>query len=157
MEKLAECVDSSDPSPSFIDGSVGHKGRNSRADVMIIQQVLNTHLSTPYRLLTVNGVVDDLTVDAIKRFQGEFMSLPDGRIDPFDKTVKKPWPVKYANPTGQSPRPNDLYGEGHHGASRGSRTHEHYREHAGVTGNTRVGVRRLPCSTRPSPAGRGMR
>lgn len=109
---------------NFIDRSVGHKGQNSPSDVMVIQQALNAHLQVPYRPLAVNGVVDADTIDAVRRFQGQFMANPDGRVDPFGNTVKRLWPLAYANPTGRPPRTQDLYGKGHHGAPRGSRSHD---------------------------------
>ena len=110
---------------NFIDGSVGDSnGRNQSADVKVIQQALNAHLRAPSLPLTVNGRIDDATIDAIRRFQGDFLTSPDGRVDPFGKTVKRLWPLAYANPTGRPVRKKDVYGEGHYGASRGSRTHD---------------------------------
>lgn len=109
---------------NFIDFSVGERGRNRNADVSIIQQVLNEHVQVPYRPLPVTGNIDDGMIEAIKRFQSGFLRTPDGRVDPFGTTVKRLWPLAYANPTGRPPRTRDLYGQGHHGAPRGSRTHD---------------------------------
>ena len=109
---------------NFIDGTVGNHGQNRAADVKVIQEILNHHVKVPYRPLTVNGRADAETSDAIRRFQSTFLKSPDGRVDPFGNTVKRLWPLAYANPTGMPPRVRDLYGAGHHGATRGSRVHD---------------------------------
>ena len=109
---------------NFIDGSVGDGGRSASADVKIVQEALNKHIQVPFRPLTVSGRADAETIEAIRRFQSGFLRKPDGRVDPFGTTIKRLWPLAYANPTGMPPRTSDLYGAGHHGASRGSRTHD---------------------------------
>ena len=52
------------------------------------------------------------------------MQHPDGRVDTYGKTIKRMWPVTFGRPTGLAIRGTDAYGSGHHGASRGSRTHD---------------------------------
>lgn len=114
---------------NFIDGSVGFGGHNRSSDVRIIQQTLNGFSQVPYRPLSVDGSLDgtkqdDPTTAAILRFQSAFLRSPDGLVEPFGMTVTRLWPLAYANPTGRPPRKRDLYGEGHFGASRGSRSHD---------------------------------
>jgi peptidoglycan hydrolase-like protein with peptidoglycan-binding domain len=70
----------------IITGSVGFKGLNARADVEKIQTLLK-------RKGLYQGKVDSIcgskTIDAIRKFQGQFMRTPDGRIDPCGITWEK--------------------------------------------------------------------
>jgi hypothetical protein len=51
---------------NFIDGSVGHNGRNQSSDVAIIQEALNAHVKVPYRAHDVNGRADATLIEAIR-------------------------------------------------------------------------------------------
>ena len=106
--------------------SVGKNGVNQSGDVEIIQQIINLRddLRKTLPKLTVDGQYGTKTQTAIDQVQSTFMQHPDGRIDPFGKTITTIWPVAYGKPTGLSVRGTDSYGEGHHGASRGTRTHD---------------------------------
>lgn len=73
-------------------GSVGQGGTNKLTDVIRIQTLLNEHLhgeSRPRRLV-VSGIVDALTIEAIKTFQRNVVGLarPDGRVDPNGPTLR---------------------------------------------------------------------
>ena len=74
-----------------ISASVGKDGSNQREDVRKIQNLLN-RWNTP-RFLPVNGLCNgtdnDQTVLEIKKFQSEYMAIPDGRVDPPGGTLKK--------------------------------------------------------------------
>jgi hypothetical protein len=63
---------------------------NNRADVEIIQKLLNEHATkVAYAPLTVNGIVTPQMIQAIKSFQQKVvaMNAPDGRVDPGGKTL----------------------------------------------------------------------
>jgi len=75
-----------------ISASVGSRGRNRRADVKIVQRLLNQwqddiRLDRP---LLVDGLVGRKTVLAIVEFQGRVVGLtsPDGRVDPDGATLR---------------------------------------------------------------------
>ena len=68
-----------------ISASVGASGRNNRADVVIVQQLLANRGVSPGR---VDGQCGPLTVNAIIRFQATFMGRPDGRVDPGGTTLR---------------------------------------------------------------------
>lgn len=71
------------PNPT-IKGSVGEGGTNNPTDVKVIQQLLNrVPGSAP---IAENGVCGADTIAAIRKFQGGFISTPDGRIDPGGRT-----------------------------------------------------------------------
>ena len=74
-----------------ISSSVGKDAVNSVIDTRKVQNLLNKWI-TP-RFLPVNGVCSgadgDKTVEEIKKFQSEYMSNPDGRVDPNGGTLKK--------------------------------------------------------------------
>jgi hypothetical protein len=61
-----------------------------RADVLLVQKLLNQHLPIPYRPLVENGVQDQATLDAIVDFQRRVQRtfMPDGRVDPNGATFK---------------------------------------------------------------------
>jgi peptidoglycan hydrolase-like protein with peptidoglycan-binding domain len=73
---------------SNLSGSVGRGGRNSPADVRLVQQLLNRHRPTPMAPLDVDGVAGPKTVEAICEFQRRVvkMAAPDGRVDPGGRT-----------------------------------------------------------------------
>lgn len=80
------------PRVKIIQGSVGTNGRNARADVITVQELLNNH-RTAIGLtvaLGVTGNADQKTIDAIKLFQRKILGLnnPDGRVDPGGRTLK---------------------------------------------------------------------
>lgn len=72
--------------------SVGRLGINRRADVEVVQTLLNKHLAalTPLRPLRVDGVVGTQTLTAIELFQSRVMRMasPDGQVAPFGPTLK---------------------------------------------------------------------
>jgi hypothetical protein len=71
------------PDPK-INKSVGDGGVNNAADVKVIQKLLNQlGDSAP---IEENGVCGEDTIAAIRKFQGGFLSKPDGRIDPGGNT-----------------------------------------------------------------------
>lgn len=110
----------------MLSKSVGLKGINSSADVNTVQQVINLRddLRKTLAKLVEDGKYGPKTQTAIDQIQANFMSKPDGIIDPFGFTLKKMWPIAYAKPTGLAIRGTDNYGAGHHGASRGFRKHD---------------------------------
>ena len=71
--------------------SVGYGGQNNKADVLVVQRLLN-NFTTGLGLaaLSVDGGFGDITGRAIKRFQAQVMGLtaPDGRVDPGGRTIR---------------------------------------------------------------------
>jgi hypothetical protein len=78
------------PQAQAITGSVGQGGKNTPADVQLIQTLLNSHLRVPAMPLQVNGRVDQQLINAILHFQRHAVGLsrPDGRIDPGGRTFQ---------------------------------------------------------------------
>lgn len=73
-----------------IAGSVGQGGRNSLHDVRSVQQLLNKWIEPPIMVTgACSGAADDRTVRAIRDFQSDFLSSPDGRVDPGGTTIRK--------------------------------------------------------------------
>lgn len=73
-----------------ISASVGEAGKNNSSDVMATQNLLNKWLETKIAVSGIcSGKADDLTVKAIKTFQGFFTKSPDGRVDAGGNTLKK--------------------------------------------------------------------
>lgn len=70
-----------------IKESVGEGGKNKPDDVIVIQTLLNK--LGDYGALEVNGLCSDRLKAAIRSFQSEFMSKPDGRIDPGGGTLNR--------------------------------------------------------------------
>jgi uncharacterized protein (TIGR02594 family) len=74
-----------------IRASVGRDGVNQRADVEIVQALLNQHIAdlAPLRPLKVDGKLGARTIAAIEHFQSEIMKLNpcDGRVDPHGRTL----------------------------------------------------------------------
>lgn len=71
-----------------IRSSVGRKGKNSKADVVTVQELLNRAIRPPYRLLDTDGFVGAKTIEMIEFFQSEVMGFqfPDALIDADGKT-----------------------------------------------------------------------
>jgi peptidoglycan hydrolase-like protein with peptidoglycan-binding domain len=111
---------------SMLVGSVGKDATNRPADVRIVQQVINLRddLRGGLPVLAVDGIYGPNTQGAIDHVQSRLIRTPDGRVDPYQVTIKRMWPVAYANPTGQAVRGTDAYGAGYHGAPRGRRAHD---------------------------------
>jgi hypothetical protein len=82
-----------------ISSSVGKKGKNLKADVFTVQELLNRAVRIPYRLLDADGFIGPKTIERIEFFQHEVMGFqfPDGLIDANGKT----WAVlsRYAKGT----------------------------------------------------------
>ncbi|MCY2967675.1 MAG: peptidoglycan-binding domain-containing protein [Planctomycetota bacterium] len=75
----------------MISQPVGRGVANTnRADVRLIQQLLNQHRKPPLRMLMETGVIDAETIAAIEEFQKRvvMMSVPDGRVDPGGATLR---------------------------------------------------------------------
>lgn len=110
----------------MLKGSVGKNGKNNQEDIKTIQQIINLRddLRNGLAKLVVDKKIGPKTQAAIDHVQSKLISNPDGRVDPYGTTIKKMWPLAYAKPTGQAIRASDSYGAGHHGASRGTRTHD---------------------------------
>lgn len=68
--------------------SVGRSGRNARADVLVVQALLNAN-SNLGAALGLDGVAGSGTLDAIDAFQRRVVGLsrPDGRVDPGGRTL----------------------------------------------------------------------
>lgn len=75
-----------------ISSSVGRDGTNSKADVIIVQNLLN-HSRIPgiKDQLKVDGLIGQQSISRIEAFQREIvlMRSPDGRIDPGGRTFTK--------------------------------------------------------------------
>ena len=111
----------------MITNSVGkNKSLNLIEDVKTIQEIVNLRddLRETLPKLVVDGKIGKKTQEAIDQIQSVFMKKPDGVIDSYGTTIKYMWPLAYGKPTGLGVRSKDPYGEGHHGASRGKRTHD---------------------------------
>lgn len=72
----------------MITGSVGRKGRNLRADVLLVQRLINVAFKTPFVALRVDGLVGSKTIYAIEYFQRHVVHFhrPDGLIEVNGKT-----------------------------------------------------------------------
>lgn len=73
-----------------INGSVGQGGTNSRADVTLVQQLLNLmpeNVGGPAMPIAVDGFIGPQTVGTISRFQKANFGWSDGRVDPNGKTL----------------------------------------------------------------------
>lgn len=75
-----------------INASVGKGGKNQKADVVIVQNLLNDHITQliPLRFLKEDGLFGPATERAITEFQRRAcgMAGPDGRIDPTGRTLR---------------------------------------------------------------------
>lgn len=74
-----------------IYGTVGENGTNARADVIVVQTLLNTHIAqlSPLAALETDGQCRPATINAIRAFQNTVvhMRTPDGRVDPGGRTL----------------------------------------------------------------------
>lgn len=76
---------------SVISGSVGLAGANRKADVQLIQGLLNAvpfAKGGPNPLLGVDGLCGPKTCGAISRFQSTNLKFADGRIDVDGRTIE---------------------------------------------------------------------
>lgn len=70
--------------------SVGSGGRNNKADVRVVQTLLNNFIhALGLPALDPDGDCGDKTVKAIRKFQSQVVGLssPDGRVDPGGRTM----------------------------------------------------------------------
>lgn len=74
-----------------IYGTVGEGGTNSRADVITVQTLLNTHIAqlSPLAPLDTDGQCRTAVTHAIRAFQRVVVHMrsPDGRVDPGGRTL----------------------------------------------------------------------
>lgn len=74
-----------------IFGSVGQNGTNARADVVVVQTLLNTHIAAlrPIPPLATDGQFGPALFNAINAFQRIVLRMraPDGRVDPGGRTL----------------------------------------------------------------------
>lgn len=80
-----------DVATGSLSGSVGQGGKNSEADVVKVQVLLNAHVAQlGLPPLVVDGDAADKTITAIRRFQQLVcgVAVPDGRIDVDGRTWK---------------------------------------------------------------------
>lgn len=71
--------------PSSLSRSVGYFGENLFHDVIEVQYRLK---NAGFPTLVVDGNCGPKTVAAIRKFQQQFMSLPDGLVEPNGKTLR---------------------------------------------------------------------
>ena len=71
---------------SIITTSVGQGGRNTRPDVLIVQDLLRAQGVSPGKS---DGVCGADTIAAIRKFQAGFMAQPDGLIQPGQATWQR--------------------------------------------------------------------
>ena len=82
----------------------------NRAEVELVQKLLNSHRKPPLPPLAVDGQVGPKTIAAIEEFQRRVvkMTMPDGRVDPDGRTLlalagnaaaPPPPPAAGSNPT----------------------------------------------------------
>jgi peptidoglycan hydrolase-like protein with peptidoglycan-binding domain len=74
-----------------IGRSVGSAGANVKADVLLVQELLNSvppDEGGPDLLLAEDGLIGPKTQAAINKFQRSVLPHPDGRIDPDGPTIK---------------------------------------------------------------------
>jgi hypothetical protein len=78
------------PGSLRISASVGRGGMNLRSDVLLVQQLINSHLPIPLRPLAVDGNCGALTIGAIEEIQRSSLqtNAPDGRVDPDSATFR---------------------------------------------------------------------
>jgi len=81
---------SSVPGSLRISGSVGRGGANLPSDVLLVQQLINSHLPAPLSPLLADGNCGDLTIGAIEEIQRSSLQMnpPDGRVDPDGATFR---------------------------------------------------------------------
>lgn len=79
-----EVASGTDRAATTISASVGYGGANRKADVIKVEQLLQT---LGFKMV-VNGVADKNTIGAIAAFQKAVLGSNDGRIDPGGRTLK---------------------------------------------------------------------
>jgi peptidoglycan hydrolase-like protein with peptidoglycan-binding domain len=75
-----------------IGGSVGLGGKNIRADVVTVQELLNFVSASqggPPSPVAVDGLIGPETVSAVTRFQKKNIGWSDGRVDPNGDTLTR--------------------------------------------------------------------
>lgn len=82
--KTATPVSQQPQNRQSISGSVGEGGVNRKADVVLIQKLLNNAGAG----LVVDGDCGRKTKGAIRRYQSNFLRRPDGRVDPGGTTFR---------------------------------------------------------------------
>jgi hypothetical protein len=71
-----------------LSGAVGAPpATNATDDVRKVQTLLNAVQPPLSKPVTVTGSIDQATITAIREFQRRFMSNPDGRVDPDNRTL----------------------------------------------------------------------
>jgi hypothetical protein len=78
--------------PLSITASVGTDGQNDKADVAIVQELLNAvpaDQGGPASPLVVDGLIGPNTINAINAFQMKQLGFQDGRVDPGFDTIKR--------------------------------------------------------------------
>jgi len=70
----------------LITASVGQNGRNVRSDVTTVQGLLLARGHSPG---TIDGLSGTRTINAIRSFQGQYMTQPDGLVEPGMGTWKR--------------------------------------------------------------------
>jgi hypothetical protein len=91
-----------------IGASVGKNGKNDKADVMLVQHLLNAQVrALGLAPLGESGRIDDNTNDAIARYQHMVLgtAAPDGRIDPNGATWKALVAGRTVTPPAPAPAP----------------------------------------------------
>ena len=78
------------PGDLRISGSVGRGGMNLRSDVLLVQQLINSHLPVSLPPLQVDGNCGALTIGAIEEIQRRslHMNAPDGNVSPDGPTFR---------------------------------------------------------------------
>lgn len=77
------------PGLVVLEGSVGYGGANKARDVLAVQESLNeVAIEAGGSSLTVDGRCRDKTIAAILRFQQQWVSYRDSRIDPDGATLQ---------------------------------------------------------------------
>jgi hypothetical protein len=73
-----------------ISSSVGRGGMNLKSDVLLVQQLINSHLPIPLRPLKVDGNCGVFTIGAIEEIQRRNLNMnaPDGKVDPNGATFR---------------------------------------------------------------------
>ncbi|HEV2555238.1 MAG TPA: peptidoglycan-binding domain-containing protein [Bosea sp. (in: a-proteobacteria)] len=77
--------------PGIIKGSVGQNGKNSRSDVITVQKLLRIigqDCGGPSSNLTIDGIIGNRTISAIKRYQNANFGASDGLVEPSKYTIR---------------------------------------------------------------------
>jgi len=73
-----------------LSGSVGRNGTNRHDDVLLVQNLINSRVFIPLRLLKTDGICGPATIQAIESIQRNWMGVrnPSGRVDPDGATFQ---------------------------------------------------------------------